>query len=161
MLACAVTEADLRLVGQTPPLLVRGLSLRPSLVATMPQSEPLAEEFERRAISTASADEMLCRFMAAHSIEGRPPLGARYAWLVREAIQSALPSFAALFHYRNIDLVTISTLLEMWYPHVAGLAQLPSSDPSAAIDQDLAWLRTHRSETFVLASEPVAELSAD
>lgn len=153
-LACAVTEADLTMVAQSQPMQIAGLQIRPQLARLLPVAQGAGFSDRSEVVSAEEADKRLCQFLAAHPVHGQPPLCARHAWLVREAIQPILARFSAAFHYRNIDLMTVSTLLGLWQPELPTLPPPASADPAANLRDDLDWLRRHRAKSFVLAAPP-------
>lgn len=93
--------------------------IRDPKVLKMHQASGLLLEVALSNTTCATADTQLTSFLQEYHAENLPMAGSTVQF-DRKFVNKNLWYFESLFHYRNVDVSTVSTLVSMW-----GLGELP------------------------------------
>ena len=68
-------------------------------------------------ITLKEAEEETLKFLSGYCIKQQSPLCGNSVYHDRRFLTRYMPTLAAFFHYRNIDVSTVKELVRRWYPH--------------------------------------------
>ena len=151
-IATIVTDGELSVVAKGP-----------SLVVHQPQSvldgmdewnvshhtrSGLLDATRQSEVDTACAEAQTLDFLRRHTNAGESPLCGNSVWQDRRFMARHMPALEAHFHYRLVDVSTISELAKRWYPDLVTRKPDKQSLHRAMDDileavEELAWYRRH------------------
>lgn len=166
-IAALVTDGELNILGDGVDLVIHApeekLAAMPPVVQAMHAKSGLTDEVRASTVTMAAAERAVMDYVAQHvPSDGRPLLAGNSIATDRGFIDRDMPAFAALLHYRMIDVSTIKELTRRWYPQVyssqpeKGMAHRALAD----IKESIRELAYYRATLFVPPPGPSAAEAA-
>ena len=153
-IATIVTNSELEVVAEGP---VFAIHQPESLLAGMDEwntehhtASGLVERVRNSSISMANAETQTLAFLKQHTYSRKSPMCGNSIGQDRRFLRKYMPTLAAHFHYRNIDVSSIKELVRRWYPDSM---QAPTKRNEhlalADIRESIEELRYYRTHIFV------------
>ncbi|MBS04217.1 MAG: oligoribonuclease [Gammaproteobacteria bacterium] len=121
-IATVITDSELEIVAELPPIVVRQdedlLSGMDDWNTEHHTKTGLINAVRSRGIAEADAEARSLEFLREHVEAGASPLCGNTIWQDRRFLVKYMPELEAHLHYRNIDVSTIKELAARWRPEV-------------------------------------------
>lgn len=155
--ALAITDADLKLLAITHPLVAPRQPVRMNRWAFEQHTKSgLLDEAEHHGALVTTVDASLFSVMAGTC--GRvglvPPMAGSSVHFDRAFLARDFPQFTNCFSYRNIDVSTIYELAKVWRPDLAVLRVEGNHRAKDDVLAAITLLRTYRDLFFSLVPKP-------
>lgn len=153
-IAVLVTDADLNVLGDGVDVVIatsaEKLEGMRDEVRTMHTESGLLEKIPN-GVSLSQAEEMVIKYLKAHTVSGKSPLAGNSVGMDRNFIARDMPRLNEYLHYRTIDVSSIKELARRWYPKVYFNAPKKTGNHRALgdIQDSIEELRYYRSSIFV------------
>lgn len=154
-IATIVTDPDLRIVAEGPNIVIHQPD---TLLANMDDwntdhhtRSGLVDAVKASTISEADAERHTLTFLSQHVAAGASPLCGNTISQDRRFLTKYMPTLAAFFHYRNIDVTSVKLLAQYWHPGI--LVDAAKHAKHRALDDvhdSIAELRHYREQFFRL-----------
>ena len=156
-IATVVTDADLKVLGEGPHLIVH----QPDEVLDgMSQwcidhhgASGLTEAVRVSTVSVTDAEAQTLRFLEGLTEEGLSPVCGNSVDLDRRFIQKHMPTLDAFLHWQIIDVTTIKELAKRWYPDSKAPEKANTHRALDDILESIAELRFYRENLFIPAAQ--------
>jgi len=158
--AVLVTDSELNILGEGVNIVVKppaeALESMGEVVQRMHTESGLLERLDG-GVSLEEAQEQVIAYVREHLPESpRPPLAGNSVGTDRAFLDRDLPEFAALLHYRIVDVSSIKELARRWYPkaYYASPEKLGGHRALGDIRDSIDELRYYRATVFTPAPGP-------
>ncbi len=149
-IATVVTDAQLNVLAEGP---VFAIWQEPSMLATMDawnvrqhNQSGLVKRVQEQGISEQIAESRTIEFLQKYVDSGHSPMCGNSICQDRRFLVRYMPSLAAFFHYRNLDVSTLKELAKRWKPEImSGLTKESRHLALADIYDSIAELKYYRS----------------
>ncbi len=119
-IAAIVTDSDLNIIEEGPNLAIH----QPAKILKQMDAwnqkhhgqSGLIDAVKASKISTKKAEALILKFVKKYCLPKKSPLCGNSIDHDRRFLMKYMPKLADYFHYRNIDVSTIKTLVKRWYP---------------------------------------------
>lgn len=122
-MATIVTDAHLNIIAEGPVLAIHQ---DPALIAAMDEwntkqhtRSGLVKRVLETTISEAEAEVQTIEFLKKYIDKGKSPMCGNSICQDRRFLYKYMPTLAAFFHYRNLDVSTLKELVKRWRPELA------------------------------------------
>jgi len=119
-IATIVTDGELNLIEEGPNLVIHQGN---ALLAQMDdwnkkhhRKSGLIAKVRKSGISVKKAEALTLEFVKRHSLPQESPLCGNTVHHDRRFLIKYMPKLDAFLHYRNIDVSTVKSLVQRWYP---------------------------------------------
>jgi len=152
-IATLVTDKELNLVAEGPNLVIHQpndvlRNMDPWCVKQHGASG-LTEASRRSAVSIGQAEEETLSFVRAHCLRNRAPLCGNSIGFDRRFILHHMPRLNAYLSYRNVDVSTLSELIDRWHPGAVERGEKESTHRALDdIRESIEELRRYRQAVF-------------
>ena len=148
-IATIVTDGDLNEIAEGPVLAVRQATERLDAMDAWNTRQHNASGLVQRVIASehdeASAEAATLSFLSAHVERGASPMCGNSICQDRRFLANYMPELERFFHYRNLDVSTLTILAGLWAPQVAsGVSKQAEHLALADIRDSIAELRHYR-----------------
>ncbi|GJQ69547.1 hypothetical protein Trydic_g6646 [Trypoxylus dichotomus] len=116
--ACLVTDSDLNIVAEAPPIIIQQPS---TILDNMNEwckkqhgQSGLTEACRNSKNTFQNAEEMLLKFLKSHVTEKASPLAGNSVYMDRIFLQMHMPAVSEYLHYRIIDVSSLKELCRRW-----------------------------------------------
>lgn len=120
-IATIITDNDLNIVAQGPHYVIHQpdeiLGRMIPEVELIHARSGLIELVQSSHISLEQAAHETREFIEQHCQKGNAPLCGNSVWKDREFIARYMPQITDFLHYRMVDVSSIKTLINRWYPN--------------------------------------------
>lgn len=120
-MATIITDAELNIIAEGPEIVIQRsqdlFSSMDSWNREHHKKSGLWQKVITSTISESQAEEMTLAFLKEHIKERESPLCGNSIWQDRRFIAKYMKSLDTYLHYRLIDVSTLKTLGNMWYPN--------------------------------------------
>ena len=153
-IAVLVTDADLNVLGDGVDVVIatsaEKLEGMRDEVRNMHTESGLLEKIPN-GVSLSQAEEMVIKYLQAHTVSGKSPLAGNSVGMDRNFIARDMPRLNEYLHYRTIDVSSIKELARRWYPKVYFNAPKKTGNHRALgdIQDSIEELRYYRSSIFI------------
>ncbi|MGH7197558.1 MAG: oligoribonuclease [Candidatus Omnitrophota bacterium] len=154
-IGAVVTDSDLNLVEEGPPIAIRHsektLRSMEAWSRHHHKRSGLTDECRASKISMKKAERLVLDFVRRHCREKTSPLCGNTVWQDRRFLVKFMPKLEAFLHYRVIDVSSIKELVARWYPsdHKAPRAKSQSHRVLPDILESIEELRHYRDKVFL------------
>ena len=153
-IACVITEGDLEIVAEGPSLIIHHedqvLDRMNEWCIQHHGQSGLTDSVKKSQISLQDAEKQVLDFVAKHTPVGVCPLAGNSVGMDKRFLDKYMPSLAAHFHYRIVDVSTVKELCRRWYP--GSLERAPAKKLShRALDdirESIEELKFYKTEVF-------------
>lgn len=119
-IATIVTDGELNILAEGPDLVVHQsdtlLSRMDRWNRRQHRKTGLTEAVRRSRVRTPEAERQTLEFLKAWCFPGLAPLCGNSVHHDRKFIARYMPQLDAFLHYRHVDVSTVRTCIERWYP---------------------------------------------
>lgn len=119
--ACLVTDAELRVLGEGVSVIIKPtaaeLEQMGDFVRNMHVESGLLPLLEG-GMSMADAEAHVLAYVAEHVVAGKAPLAGNTVGMDRLFLERDMPDLMKHLHYRVVDVSSIKELVRRWYPRV-------------------------------------------
>ncbi len=150
-IATIVTDAHLNILAQGPTFAVSQpqvlLDGMDSWNTRQHNQSGLVRRVLEDSVSETHAEQETIKFLAQYLDKGKSPMCGNSICQDRRFLYKYMPSLAAFFHYRNLDVSTLKELALRWKPEI--LAGITKESKHLALDDikdsinELKYYRTH------------------
>ena len=153
-IAVLVTDADLNVLGDGVDVVIstsaEKLEGMRDEVRNMHTESGLLEKIPN-GVSLSQAEEMVIKYLQAHTFSGKSPLAGNSVGMDRNFIARDMPRLNEYLHYRTIDVSSIKELARRWYPKIYFNAPKKTGNHRALgdIKDSIEELRYYRSSIFI------------
>ena len=119
-IATLITDGDLRVIAEGPALVIHQ---KPKLLKNMDdwnkkqhEKSGLLEEVRNSKITVKEAEERTLDFLKLYCEPKKSPLCGSSIHHDRRFLILYMPQLHEFLHYRHIDVSTLKSLIERWYP---------------------------------------------
>jgi oligoribonuclease len=150
-MATIVTDANLNILAEGPVFAVAQpnvlLDKMDSWNTRQHNKSGLVKRVLEEGVSEADAEQLTIKFLEQYLDKGKSPMCGNSICQDRRFLYKYMPTLAAFFHYRNLDVSTLKELAIRWKPEIlAGITKeskhLALQDIKDSINE-LAYYRTH------------------
>ena len=153
-IATIVTDADLDILAEGPPLAIRQPE---SALAAMDDwnvehhtASGLLERIRREGVLLAEAEAQTLAFIEGYVGEGESPLCGNSIWQDRRFLAKYMPTLEGYLYYRNIDVSSVKELARLWRPQLlAGVQKTSAHVALLDIRESIEELRFYRERFFI------------
>jgi len=153
-IACIITEGNLDIVAEGPNLIIhhsdKVLDNMNAWCIEQHGKSGLTASVKASKISLAEAETQVLDFVSKHTPKGVCPLAGNSIGMDKRFLDKYMPSLAAHFHYRVVDVSTIKELCRRWSPET--LKRVPPKQLThRALDdikESIDELQFYRTELF-------------
>jgi oligoribonuclease len=150
-IATIVTDAHLNILAEGP---VFAVSQPKSLLDNMDSwntrqhnQSGLVKRVLEEGVSEEQAEQLTIKFLENYLDKGKSPMCGNSICQDRRFLYKYMPTLAAFFHYRNLDVSTLKELAVRWKPEI--LSGINKESKHLALDDirdsinELSYYRTH------------------
>ena len=159
--ACVITDGELNVLAEGPSLAIWQpdpvLGGMDAWNVSHHTRSGLVDAVRKSRTDTASAESQTLDFLRRHTDVGESPLCGNSICQDRRFMARHMPELEAHFHYRLVDVSTLTELVKRWRPDLASRKPDKQSLHRAMDDvresiAELAWYRSHLFPTSVAGS---------
>jgi len=151
-IATLVTDADLKVLGEGPDLVVHQpdavLDAMDSWCTEHHGDSGLTAAVKTSTISVADAERRTLSFLRDFCDRGESPLCGNSVYMDRIFINRYMPRLGDFLHYRTVDVSTIKELARRWYPDLDPSPKMEAHRAMDDIRESIAELRHYRETVF-------------
>ena len=159
-IATLVTDAHLNLLAEGPVFAIRQDESR---IAGMDEwntrqhhQSGLVTRMRERGVTEAFAEQATLDFLMMYLDKGSSPMCGNSICQDRRFLCRYMPTLAAFFHYRNLDVSTLKELVRRWHPQLLKGAKKESKHEAMSdIKDSIAELIYYREHFIKLPSQGV------
>jgi oligoribonuclease len=150
-MATIVTDSELNIVAEGPVFAIwqpdEVLALMDEWNTKQHHKSGLVARVKASKVTEAQAEQETLAFLAQYLDPNKAPLCGNSIWQDRRFLYRYMPTLAAFFHYRNIDVSSLKELAKRWNP--ALLSGVKKDSKHLALDDikesiaELAYDREH------------------
>ena len=151
-IATIVTEGDLTVVAEGPAI---AISQPESELAKMDDwnlthhtKNGLLERVRNEGIPMDEAEAMTIEFLRDYCAEGVSPLCGNTIGQDRRFLRRYMPELHEFFHYRSVDVTSITQLADRWYPNLRRPSKPAGHRALDDIRGSIAELQYYRENVF-------------
>jgi oligoribonuclease len=120
-IAAVVTDNSLNIIAEGPSLVIHhdqaALDKMNEWCIKHHTASNLVADSLASITTTAQAEHQILEFLKSCCPPGKSPICGNSVWVDRLFIQRYMPTLAAFFHYRMIDVSSLKECARRWYPN--------------------------------------------